>query len=188
MTRDLSLFTADNERWRTEKHRVPWKERVELIETQFPSAVSPDWNIILRDDDIFGRILKDILKVDQMEPGRAGPRPNLDYERGMQTWNEMTGQDYSEFPFPRAFAALVGRQSRTTIARKTTLSRSKVTRLLTAVENPTPEELRAIAEAYGKKPAYFAEYRAEFIMAAIAARLAQESEMTVALYTKLVRS
>lgn len=188
MARDLSVFTADNERWRSEKHRVPWKERIKLIEQEFPSVVSPDWNIILRDDDVFGRILKDILKVDQMEPGRAGPRPNLDYDRGIQTWKEMTGQDYSELPFVQAFAILARGLSRTTLARKTKVSRSKVHRLLTGVEEPTIDELRAIATAFNKKPAYFIEYRAEFIMAAIAARLSQEAEMTVTLYTKLVRA
>jgi transcriptional regulator with XRE-family HTH domain len=159
-----------------------------MIAEEFPNVMNPDWNVILRDDDIFGRILKDILKVDQMEPGRSGPRPNLDYQRGMQTWREMTGQDYSELPFHEAFAILTRNNSLRTIARKTHISRSKVHRLLSGEDQPTVDDLRSIAEAYGKKPAYFVEYRAEFIMAAIAARLVDETEMTVTLYTKIVRA
>jgi hypothetical protein len=184
---DLSAFTADNDRWRAERKRVPWEERLEMIEERFPDAMNADWNVVLRDDDVFARILKDILKVDQIEPGRAGPRPNLDYDRGIQTWREMTGRDYSELPFRQAFQALARMHSLTTVARKTTLSRSKVHRLLQGTDRPTVVELRAIAVGYGKKPAYFAEYRAEYVMAAMAARLADDPEITITLYTKLAR-
>lgn len=188
MKRDLSIFIADNERWRSAKHRVPWKHRVELIKEEFPHVADRDWHGILKDEDVLGRILKDILKVDQMEPGRAGPRPNLDYERGLQTWKEMTGQDYSESPFCESFHWLIRGQSRTTVARKTNLSRTKVHRLLVGTEQPTIDELRVIAEAYGKKPAFFVEYRAEYIMAAVAMELHKRTEMAAHLYTKLVRS
>lgn len=186
MTRDLSIFAADNKHWKEQKRRVPWKDRVQLIEQQFPSVVESDWNVILRDEDIFGRILRDILKVDQMEPGRAGPRPNVDYERGIKTWKEITAQDYSDRPFIPTFRHLIRGQSCRTVARKTKLSRSKVDRLLLGHETPKVEELRAIAEAYGKKPAFFAEYRAEFILAAIATRLDREAELTVVWYRRLV--
>jgi DNA-binding phage protein len=184
--RDLSLFIADNQKWKNQRHRVPWKDRVQLIEEQFPAVIEPDWNVILRDEDIFGRILKDILKVDQMEPGRAGPRPNLDYERGIKTWKQITGQDYSDEPFLPTFRHLIRGQSRRTIARKTKLSRSKVDRLLLGHEPPKIDELRVIARAYGKQPSFFAEYRAEYILAAIATRLDQEAELTVVWYRKLV--
>lgn len=187
MTKDLSPFINDNVNWRSRNKRVPWEERIELINKHFPATQDPDYNIILRDNDVFGRILRDILKVDQIEPGRAGPRPNLDYERGMQSWKEMTGQDYCEMPFVKAFKMLTRDNSYLVVARKTRISRSRVHRLANGQEPPTIDDLRDIAGAYNKKPAYFAEYRAEFIMAAIATRLADEAEMTTAIYTKLVR-
>lgn len=154
------------------------------------------WEALLAEEDVLGRILKDILKADQMEPGRSGPRPNLDYERGMRTWREMasretqvkrTERDFTGLPFTEAFAKLIGPDSLTAIARKTSISRSRAHRLLNGHEEPTVDDLHAIAEAYGKHPAYWLEYRTELIVAALAARLAARPEMTVAIYNKLTR-
>jgi hypothetical protein len=186
--RDLSIFDQDNARWRAQKKRVPWEERLRLIEQEFPGALKVDFNVVLRDNDIFARVLKDILKVDQIEPGRAGPRPNLDYDRGMQTWKEMTGQDFSDQPFYQAFQQLSRGDSFTIMARKTLISRSRVYKLWQGYIGPTVDDLRTVAIAYGKKPAFFAEYRTEYILAALAARLTKEAEMTIPLYLKLVRS
>lgn len=188
LRRDLSAFDNDNTHWRALKKRVPWDERLKLIEDEFPGALKADFNVLLRDNDVFARVLKDILKVDQIEPGRAGPRPNLDYQRGMQTWREMTGQDFSERPFIEAFRLLARDDSFAVVARKALLSKPRVYRLWHGLIPPTVEDLRYIADAYGKKPAFFAEYRSEFILAAIAARLTIESEVTIALYRKLVRA
>lgn len=187
MNRDLAVFTEDNDHWRSERRRVPWPDRVELIKKKFPDALDADWNVVLRDDDVFARLLKDILKVDQIEAGRSGPRPNLDFDRGIQTWKEMTGRDFSEQPFQPTFRLLTRMNSLSAVARKTTISRSRVHRLLQGEEHPTVEDMRLIAVGYGKKPAYFAEYRAEYIMAAMAARFAHDAEMTITLYTKLAR-
>lgn len=187
MSRDLSRFIEDNAGWRQQKKRVPWDERIKMIEEEFPTVRDAEWNVILRDPDVLARVLKDILKVDQIEPGRAGPRPNLDVERGMRTWREMTVGDFSERPFPEAFRILTRGNSVRAIARKTNISKSRVVRLMQGHDHPTVDDLRSIAEAYQKKPPYFVEYRAEYIMAAIATRLADEHEMTVALYKKLVR-
>lgn len=188
MNRDLLAFDEDNARWRNQGKKVSWDERVEMIKEEFPAVRNPDWNLILRDHDVFGRLMRDILKVDQIEPGRAGPRPNLEYERGMQSYREVMALDYSERPFREAFRALTRRASVRSIANKTGLSRSHVMRLLNGSDLPTVEDLRVIATAYGKKPAFFAEYRSEYIMAAIAARLEDEYELTVAIYRKLVRA
>lgn len=188
MSRDLTRFIEDNERWRGQRKRVPWAERLKLIEEEFPSTRDPDWTHILKDPDNLGRLLKDILKVDQMEPGRAGPRPNLDVERGMQTWREMTSGDYSELPFPAAFRVLARNGSIRAIAHKTSISKSRVERLLQGRDHPTVEDLRVIAAAYRKRPAYFIEYRAEYIIAAIAHQLTERHEMTIALYKKLVQT
>lgn len=185
--RDLSTFLTDNQRWRNQRRRIPWDERVKLIEEHFPGVRDADWNIILKDPEVLGRLLKDILKLDQVEPGRAGPRPNLDYERGMQTWREITGQDYSELPFVDAVRILTRGQPVRTVARKANVTKTRMDRLLRGIDRPSIDDLRAIAGAYGKKAAYFAEYRAEYILAAITARLELEPEMTTAIYTKLVR-
>lgn len=187
MARDLSIFVSDNARWKAARRRVPWDERLRLIREQFPVTASLDGHTILREDDALARLIRDILKIDQIEPGRAGPRPGLDYERGMQSWRELFGQDYAEVPFPEAFRSLTRGNSLTTIARKTNISRSRVHQLLRGERSPTIDDLRLIAEAYGKRPQFFCEYRAEFIMAIIAERLNKEPETTIAVYRKLVQ-
>jgi hypothetical protein len=186
MARNLVRFSEDNAKWKALRKRVPWEQRIQLIREEFPSTRDPDWNAILKDPDVFARILKDILKVDQIEEGRAGPRPNLDVERGMRTWKEFRG-DYSELPFVDSFRVLARGNSQRTIARKTGISKTRIVRLQQGDDRPGINDLCVIAEAYNKKPAYFVEYRAEYIVAAIAARLNDEHELTVALYRKLVQ-
>lgn len=183
---DFARFAEDNIKWKALRKRVPWNERVKMIDDEFPGMRDADWNIILRDHDIFGRILKDVLKVDQIQAGRPGPRPNLETERGMQTWREVNG-DYSELPFAEAFRVLTRNHSVRAIARRTSLAKSRVDRLRQGTIQPDINDLRAIAAGYKKKPAYFVEYRAEYIVAAIATRLHNEHELTVAIYRKLVQ-
>lgn len=186
MARDLARFAEDNINWKALRKRVPWDERLKMIQEEFPSTKNTDWNQILKDPDVFARILRDVLKVDQIEAHRAGPRPNLDIEKGMRSLQEMHG-DYSERPFIEAFRILTRDNSQRTIARKTGLSKSRIVRLFQGDDRPTMDDLRAIASAYKKKPAFFVEYRAEYIMAAIATRLQDEHELTAALYRKLVQ-
>ena len=188
VNRDLSSFTTDNAFWRQHRKRIPWDLRLQMIEKEFPGARDVDFNVLLRDNDVLARVIRDILKVDQIEPGRAGPRPNLDKERGRQTWREMTGQDFAEDAFPQAFQRLSRGQSFTTIARKVGLGRTRTYELWQGITSPTVDDMRLIATAYGKKPAHFAEYRAEYILANIAARLTRETEMTIAIYMRLVRA
>ena len=185
---DLSPFIEDNERWRNAKRKVPWEDRREMIDEHFPNVRDADWNVVLRDDAIFGRLLRDILKIDQIEPERKGPRPSLDYDRGMQSWRELTGQDFSELPFAQAFRVLTRGHSTRVIARRTAISPTRVHRLLHGEDKPTIEDYRLIAGAYNKKPAFFAEYRAEYILSAMAARLEDQHEMTIAIYRKLVKA
>jgi hypothetical protein len=188
VSRDLTVFTDDNDRWRNQRKRVPWEERAELIREHFPAVTNPEWNAILRDPDVLARLLRDILKIDQIEPGRAGPRPGLDFDRGMQSWKEFTGQDYCELPFAQAFRLIAYGQSIRQIAHKTGVARSRVDRLLRGEDLPTIGDLRVIASAYNKKPAFFAEYRVEYIIAAISARLSTERDMSAAIYARLVRA
>jgi hypothetical protein len=186
MPRNLDLFAEDNINWKALGKRVPWEKRIKLIHQEFPATADPDWALILKDPDVFARILKDVLKVDQLEIGRAGPRPNLDVDRGMRALQEMAG-DYSERPFVEAFAILARGNSQRTISRKTGISKTRIVRLQQGDDRPHMADLCAIAEAYKKRPAYFIEYRTEYIIAAIATRLQDEHELTAALYRKLVQ-
>lgn len=188
--RDLTRFIEDNERHKAgaKRRRVPWDERVKLIEEEFPSVRELDWFAALADEDMLVRILRDILKIDQVDPGRGkGQRPALDYARGMQTWNEIMGRQFCSLPFHEAFKLLTREDSIRTIAEKTLMAKSLVHRLLHGDERPTVDHIRQVASAYGKKPGFFLEYRSEYIMAAIMSRLVDDPELVDAVFTKLMR-
>lgn len=198
--RDQEKFITANELWRSKKRRMPWAERVEMIRASFPSIDMDleDWKrdgVLVDEHDpreaseVMVKLVIDILKDDQVDPERKhGARPALDVDRGMQTWNEMTGREYSELPFQQAFTIVVGDNSLTMVARKTNISRSRVHRLLQGAEQPTVEDMRMIAAGYGRKPSYFLEFRSEYIMAALMSRLSAEPELVTTIYAKLMRA
>lgn len=186
---DLSVFADRN----VPGKRVNWDERRTLVVDQFPATGQPDWDDLTSEDVAFERMLQDILKYDQAEEGRSGPRPNLDWEKGIRSWRQITGQDYTGLPFPQAFRAVArdrsGRaHSLTTIAHKTGISRSRVHRLINGHEQPDLQSIALVASAYGKKPSFFAEYRAEVIARRLVAILAENPEFSVSVYRKVVQS
>lgn len=167
--------------------RLVWTERVELIYQHFPKCRDADWNVVLSDLDSLGEVVRDILRLEQAEPGKSGPRPAPQVGQGMKSIRQWTGQDHSVLPFHEAFAILAQGYSMSHLARKTTLSRSQVHRLLRAEAQPTPHELSSVAQAFGKEPSYFIEFRTAYIMAALGARLEQAPEATIAIFRKIVR-
>lgn len=189
--RDLTRFIEDNERHKGpdgKRRRVPWEERAKMIEEEFPSVKELDWFTALEDEDLLARILKDVLKIDQIDPSRTrGARPALDVDKGMQTWNEIMGRQFCELPFSQAFTLLTRNDSVRTVAEKTHMAKSLVHRLLKGEERPSVDQMRAVAEAYGKKPSFFLEYRAEYCLAAVMSRFAKEPEMVDVVFTKLMR-
>lgn len=184
----LDTFAAHNEPGK----RVVWDDRRVIVNEHFPSTAEKDWPELAGDDEAFERMLQDILKVDQAETGRSGPRPNLDWDKGIRSWRQITGQDYTGLPFHQAFRAVArdrsGRvHSMTTIANKTGISRSRVHRLINGAEEPDLQAIALVAQAYGKKPSFFAEHRAEIIARRVIAVLAQNPEYSVSVYRKVVQ-
>lgn len=163
-------------------------QRAELIDLQFPSVKNLDWGAAFNNDiDLFGRILRDIIKLEQREPGKSGPRPNnLDYDKGLATFRQLMGEDFSTLPFMEAFQLLVRDCSRTQVARKTHLSRTKVHRLLSGEYDPTSDDMRAIADGFNKHPSFFVEYRRSFIVEQLTNTLLDEPERTIAYYQKML--
>jgi transcriptional regulator with XRE-family HTH domain len=165
--------------------KVPWQRRVKLVEEIFPSTTKLDWNRAFSDIDLLGRVLRDILKVDQTEPGRSGPRPVLDRARATARLRQFMGKDYTELSFPDALRVLANGRSVRGIAAKTGLDVTMVQRLLTGgrfVDVPIMEQ---VALAYKKDPSYFMEFRVMYILAALADRMDMMPEMTVDLYKRI---
>lgn len=167
------------------KKKMPWGERVKIIRSRYPSVERMDWRKALNDEDIFARIVRDLLKVDQAVPGRVGPRPALDQHQGMESLKRLMGQDFCTLEFPQALRLLAGSMSLTQLARKTALSRSHVNRLLHAEAEPDLFVMQTVADAFGKHPSFFSEYRAAYVLAHLESRLMQAPESTIGFYRKI---
>jgi transcriptional regulator with XRE-family HTH domain len=182
----VAFFTEINEVARQQGKRIPWAERVRLVHEHFPSTVSLDWRKALSVPETLPMILRDILRLEQADPGRSGPRPGPDYEEGLKTLRRITGEDYSTLPFHEAFGVLARGHSERHLAHKTNLSCSALRRYLTGQRQPGMAEMARIAKAFGKEPWYFTEYRLDFVITSIGHKLATAPEATIVLYRKLL--
>lgn len=162
--------------------KIPWEERIEKIVADIPSVQEPRWAHRLRDLDLLGRIIRDILKLEQAPPGRPGPRPALDVSAAEGRLRQFQGHDYSVKPFIDATRALMGDLSARQFGEKTGLGRNRLQRLLAEQDEPSAYDMRLIAESCGKHPSYFMEWRILYIHAAVQRRLEWSPESTIALF------
>src|SRR5688500_1790328 len=155
---DLSVFQEAN------KNKIPLQERQKLIAEKFPDTKDFNWKKAFDNDlDLFARIIRDILKLDQAQPGRPGPRPSIDYGDGVRRLRQFMGQDYALLPFHEAFRILAGDRSVRSLASKLGIDRNQVHRLLTGKVYPGLYDIEVVAKAFGKHPSYFLEYRIQYI-------------------------
>lgn len=188
---DLTPFEKANAR--KGNKRVNWTDRLSLIQEHFPATAEPDiGGMLVEDDRVLGAILRDVLHSIQTPEGKLGRKAEFDTERGWEDLQDIRGQNYTHLPFHKAFRELArdrgGRyHSLTEISRKTTISRSRVHRLLNRVEPPSVEDLADIARSYGKPPSFFGEYRSRFVAQHLTAALEQDPEMSQNVYERIVR-
>lgn len=177
---DLSAFREVN------KEKITWGQRIGLIQKQFPSVVKTDWYKIFDSDPvILGRLINDILKVDQAVPGRPGKRPAIEAEAAETRLRQLVGDDYSILPFAEAFRALAANRSIRALAFKTGIDRNLVHRLLQGEATPTTEIMQIVAKAFNKEPGYFYEYRIAYIFGVMFYKLESIPESTVPFYRRL---
>lgn len=165
--------------------KTPWSERVKLISEQFPRAAQLDWHEAFNDIELYGRIVRDILKLDQSTPGRSGPRPVLDRKLAEQRLKQLHRVDFSEEYFVEAFKNLSHGRSHRSLAAKIGMDRNMVQKLLAGTREPDIQMMEQIALAFKKEPSYFMEYRLAFVLGALEERMLLSPEITVDLYKKL---
>ncbi len=181
---DLSAFHELNA-----KGKVPWSERYALICKEFPQVDNPDWIGLLQDQEIAGRILRDILNSAQpIGNRRSGPRPPLELEAGSVSFRQLFGRDFATDGFIETFNGLAGERSRAHLARKVGLSKTQTHRLLKGEIEPGRFELESIAKAFGRDPGYFREYRLMVITAAVVRELERNPERSIILYRALTEA
>lgn len=178
--------------------KMSWEDRQALIRKRFPATAilcgpqsGEAWRRVMDNDiDLAGRILREVLRIDQATPGRLGPRLALDAARAQPTVDSWLGRDplgrpYTTLRFSEAFANLAGERSLRHLSTKVHLSTSQVRRLLRGEVLPSDEIMRTIAGAYGKDPSYFLEYRVGAIAAHIMNCLVGQPEHSVRYYEAL---
>ena len=172
----------------TQLGKVPWEDRAALIRKRFPNIDTFNWAEALQGDiDLFGRTIRDILKLEQAVPGRPGPRPSLDVPAATKRLQQLFGEDYTIKPFPEALRSLAGDRSLRHIASVTKLNKDCIDRLLKGKTEPDGYHMKMCAEAFGKHPSYFLEWRMLYITQAIMRRLEWSPETTVDLFKTLDR-
>jgi transcriptional regulator with XRE-family HTH domain len=164
---------------------MPWDERIQIINEQFPSTVHLDWCRAFEDVELFGRILRDILKVDQTPPGRSGPRPVLDRDAATRRLRQFMRSDYSSLSFQETFQLLAGDRSHRALAAKIGIDRNMVQKLLAGSREPDIPLMEMIARAFKKDPSYFVEYRTAYVLGALGDKMQSAPETTIDLYKKL---
>ena len=174
---DLSVFDE----------KMPWQERYEIIKKTFPNVETLDWNKVFRTDPaIMGRIVNDVLKIDQAEPGRPGKRPALDVGVAEERLHQIRGEDYTILPFAEALRNARAGKSIRSLAHYSGLPKSTVHRLADGDTRPSLEQIEAIAKGVRKAPSYFLEYRIAFVLSAMVELFSQSPESTIVQYEKLV--
>ncbi len=156
------------------------------IRAQFPSIDNLDWERAFREDtELYGRVWKDILKLDQAGEGRPGPRPPLDPQKANIRYLQLTGDDFSFEPFPDAFRTLLGSESVRKFSDRSGLDRNLVARLLRREIEPDNYEMEVIAGALGKLPSHFLEYRIGYVLLMVHAHMTKHPESSVGPYNKV---
>jgi transcriptional regulator with XRE-family HTH domain len=177
----LDVFVEVNK-----KGKIPWGERSKLIKKHFPASAQLDWFEIFRQDPaIAGKIIGDIIKLDQERDGRPGKRPSLSEDMSKEKLRQLAGEDFSDYEFTKAFRILCGDRSVRAVANKVGLAPTRVHQLLHGEVAPTTQQMEQIAKGFKKKPSYFVEYRIAYIVATIAYKLETIPETSTILYKKL---
>lgn len=164
------------------------RKRTDLsgIIDQFPAVKNLDWfKVFNQDPDLYGRVWKDILKFDQAGEGRPGPRPALDPHSAFKRWQQLTEDDYTTEPFVEALKTISKGATIRSIAEATGLDRTTVFRLTSGKIQPDSYEMEVCALAYGRRPAYFIEWRIAFIMKMLYQHMMKYPESSVGPYRRL---
>lgn len=168
------------------KVKTNWADRAKVIKAVYPSTAELDWyEVFYQDPMILGKIINDIIKLDQSRSGKPGKRPSLDEHGAADRLRKLRDEDHTVLPFPEALKMLAADKSVRGLAAKTGLDKSYVHRLLKGDADPSLEIIEKIAKAFNKRPSYFVEYRVGYILAMLDHKLMSSPETSIVFYNKL---
>lgn len=167
--------------------KLSWEKKYKEIKDQYPDILTEDWQSLLsRDSDIFSNLLGDVLKF-KGKKSVPGKRPNLSREEGASRLLKMADEDFADREFRLAFKALTATKSVRSVAHKTGFGKSYIQRLLQGEQQPTFAAMEQIAQAYGKHPSYFLEYRVARVVIILERFLSSYPETASSWYLKVVK-
>jgi plasmid maintenance system antidote protein VapI len=168
------------------KEKIPWSERVKKINEKYPSTASLDWYEVFRSDPtVMGKMVSDIIKISETQSSGPGKRPALDPKFAAEKYKQLSGQDYSSLPFKETFNFMKKDYSVRHLARKTSLDKSMVQRLLKGEVDPSVEIMEKIAKGFGKKPSFFLEYRIYYVLGMLHEAMLEYPDFSIVQYNKL---
>jgi transcriptional regulator with XRE-family HTH domain len=168
------------------KEKLPWKERAKIIKKTFPSIEQLDWNQLMsKDINIMGNILRDVWKADVADPNQVGPRTTPSAKEGLAWYKKISGQDFSLLDFCSSFRELAGDRSIRHLTTKTGLKRDYIHRILHGRVDPTMETIEKVAKSFGKDPSFFREYREMYILSTLQSQLAKYPDSSMGIYLKM---
>lgn len=144
-----------------------------------------DWIAVFdRDPDIMWRIVGDIYDVVKTEEEKAagkrvmGRRPPRSGSLE-DVWATVFPAPYSMDPFPEALRKLMNGRSQSAFAMRVPIHQTTLSRMLKGEWMPDLQMLERIAEAAKVQPAYFVEWRAQYVAGLIQRVLMERPNMSV---------
>lgn len=172
---------------------VTWDDRLAAAHAAYPASHQAllrgvDTARVVNGEELLIRLMRDVIATDNVEV-RRGQRAEPDAEDGRRLLEDLRGLSYTTEAFHTAFRTLAGTRSLSQLVHRTGLSRTTIHRLLAGPDAggkaPTPSEMEAVAEGFGHKPVYFAEYRVAMFVALVAEKLAENPDQSYALVRRL---
>ena len=159
----------------------------------FPERSVEDWvGLFDRAPHILHSILGDIYRESkaetEREEGRAriGRRPKA-IDGNLEELYSMITPRYSMEPFAEAVRALIGNRSLRAFAARIPTHHNTLNRLIKGVTPLDRTKLEAIARAGRVHPAYFREWREQFILDAVAAVLHAKPNLSIRVHKEMQR-
>lgn len=160
----------------------------------YPSVKNTDdemWvEFFTRRPDVMHALLGDIYIVTKYDErkqagqGRDGRRTMPRDANLNELWDMITPR-FSMQPFGVAVKELIGERSLRQFARKVPMDHRELSRMMRGVTAPAPYWMEQIADAGGVNPAFFMEYRHEYIALVLDRVFTQKPNLGIGVYKKL---
>lgn len=145
------------------------------------------WAAVFRaKPEVMHAILADYVKHRYAVPGVVGQRP-MPREGDVDIEELLRGPGINMAPIAEVLPALMP-TGKVKFARKVCLPVERLNAILAGRYTPTVPELRLIAEAVGRSPAHFIEYRRQLVLDAMDHLFTSQPQIATSLYRKFVQS